>query len=457
MVDEVADRPAQRDHRLPDMDQLGGPVADDVDAQDRAGLAVEEQLEPPDGVADDPPSRDLAIVGDAHLVGHLGGGELLLGPAHERHLGDRVDAVREERRHRRARQAEGARGGHPPLLHGHRGEVREAHHVARRVDVRHRGAEAAIDRQPAARVGPQPGRLQVEALGVALASGCAEQGLRVELLPARQVRDHVPALAPLHALHHLAEPEGHARAAHVVHERVHDLAVEEVEQPLPRVHHRHRGAEGREHAGVLHPDHAAAHHDHAARHVAKLEQSVGVDDRTVVDRHPERPDRRGAGGDHEPLRPEQVTVPGRGDHDRVRVEEARLTLQHVDAVTRELGPIHVDLALDHVVAPEHEVGHRHLRLHPIRDAVEAALVDPRQIEHRLAQGLRGDRAGVHAHPADHRLPFHDRGAPAQLRSLDGRVVPGGAAADDDQLVVAHGGVMTSGKVDLGASVRSQDL
>src|ERR1700730_7224729 len=43
-VDEVVDRPAERQHCLTDVDQLACPLADDVDAEHLAGLAVKDLL-----------------------------------------------------------------------------------------------------------------------------------------------------------------------------------------------------------------------------------------------------------------------------------------------------------------------------------------------------------------------------------------------------------------------------
>ena len=43
-VDEVVDFTVERQHRLTDVDQLARPFADDVDAEQLAGLAVKYQL-----------------------------------------------------------------------------------------------------------------------------------------------------------------------------------------------------------------------------------------------------------------------------------------------------------------------------------------------------------------------------------------------------------------------------
>ena len=60
-LDEVVDRAAERQHRLADVDQLARPLADDVDAEQLAGLAVKDQLQEPGNIAEDLAARDLLV------------------------------------------------------------------------------------------------------------------------------------------------------------------------------------------------------------------------------------------------------------------------------------------------------------------------------------------------------------------------------------------------------------
>src|SRR6266849_1207961 len=62
-VDEVVDCPAERQHRLADVDQLARPLADDVDAEQLAGLAVKDQFQQPGNVAEDLAAGDLLVAG----------------------------------------------------------------------------------------------------------------------------------------------------------------------------------------------------------------------------------------------------------------------------------------------------------------------------------------------------------------------------------------------------------
>src|SRR5437868_2528925 len=75
---EVVHGPLQRHHRLPDMQQLRRAFTDDMHSENLFCFAMEDKLEPAGGVAADLAARDLAVVGDTDLVGHVFIGELLL-------------------------------------------------------------------------------------------------------------------------------------------------------------------------------------------------------------------------------------------------------------------------------------------------------------------------------------------------------------------------------------------
>src|SRR5262249_61806424 len=59
--EEVIDPPAETQHRLPDVDQLGRARADRVNAEQPPVLTMEEHLEEPAVVAEDLAARDLSI------------------------------------------------------------------------------------------------------------------------------------------------------------------------------------------------------------------------------------------------------------------------------------------------------------------------------------------------------------------------------------------------------------
>src|ERR1700733_507505 len=118
-IDEVVYCPAQRHDRLADVDQLCRSLADDVDAENGPVFAMEDQLQAPRGVAANLSARDLAIIRDADLVGHILLGQLLFRFADEGDFRNGVDAVRVKAGVRLLGLiAKGTGDGDASLLHG---------------------------------------------------------------------------------------------------------------------------------------------------------------------------------------------------------------------------------------------------------------------------------------------------------------------------------------------------
>ena len=123
----------------------------------------------------------------------------------------------------------------------------------------------------------RPALSRASPVGGALAPGGVEQRVRRDLLARRQVRDH-PAVVAFDGGHLLVEAEGDVALAQQVLERDRDLAVDEGEEPVASVDQRDPGAHRGEHRRVLHADDPCAHHGHRARHVVLQPQdAVGVD------------------------------------------------------------------------------------------------------------------------------------------------------------------------------------
>src|SRR6266478_2165127 len=148
-VDEVIDLAAERQYRLADVNQLARAFADDVDAEQLAGLAVEYQLQEPGDVAEDLPPGDLLVAGLADFVGSAGFGQLLLVLADHRDFGDRVDPVGEALGDAVRFDPEGMAYRQPALFHRGRGERREPDHVSDRIDGGDLGLIVLVDGQPA--------------------------------------------------------------------------------------------------------------------------------------------------------------------------------------------------------------------------------------------------------------------------------------------------------------------
>src|SRR3989442_7540204 len=129
-LEKIVEAAAEAEDGLADVHELGraGPQA--VDREEAPVLAVEEHLEESAAVAQDLAPRDFAISGDARLVWHPRGGQLVLRRAYHRDFTDRVDADREMARHRSRLDPECLARGEPPLLRGGGGQARIADHVS---------------------------------------------------------------------------------------------------------------------------------------------------------------------------------------------------------------------------------------------------------------------------------------------------------------------------------------
>ncbi len=136
-----------------------------------------------------------------------------------------------------------------------------------------------------ARIGFDARRRQVQIVHAALPAHRIKQRVAGDLLLAQQIRNHAAPGHLFHALHFLVQAHGHAVVAQVIRQRLDHLRIRELQQPRPLLHQNHAHAERREHAGVLHPDHAAADHDHRLRNIRHLQHLIAVDDRRVVQRH----------------------------------------------------------------------------------------------------------------------------------------------------------------------------
>src|SRR5262249_16111605 len=145
---------------------------------------------------------------------------------------------------------------------------------------------------------------------------------------------------------------------------------------------------------------------------------VAVADQLVVKGDVFRAIRRGAGGDEEDRAAEDLLAEGVADDELIRGAERRRALVAVDAVAHEVVIDALPLLLDDDVLAVHEGAHGELALHGDVDGLlVAALVEAGEVQGRLAQGLRGNRAGVHARAAEDGLALDERHALAEVRRL----------------------------------------
>ena len=119
------------------------------------------------------------------------------------------------------------------------------------------------------------------------------------------------------------------------------------------------------------------------------------------------------------------------------VDETGGSLHDRHVVPKELVPDDIGLQPDYVVGPSVELLDVDVFLDAVALPVHAALGESGEVENGLTEGLRGDRAAHHADPAE-LAPLHDHRSSPELRGLDDRLLPGGAASDGHEVeVVVH--------------------
>ena len=172
----------------------------------------------------------------------------------------------------------------------------------------------------------------------------------------------------------------------------------------------------------------------------QVEDAVGVEHAVVVELDAGRAGRLGAGGDHDVFTADRCALAAGGflDQHGVRVDEAAVALDEVDAVAHELRPDDVLLLADHVAGAREQVGGGDLLLDAVARAVQLALAHAGEVDDGLAQRLRRDGPGVHADPAEHAAAFDDRHRLAELCRRDRGLLAARTRADDDEVVLQHG-------------------
>ncbi len=211
-----------------------------------------------------------------------------------------------------------------------------------------------------------------------------------------------------------------------MNEFVDQFAIDERQDVLVRIDQRNLHIERAEDRRVFDTDYTGANNSEAARQTLYVQDIVGIQNPLAIERNIGRAMRMRADGDDVALRGElRALAFARPHFDRIRIEEARRAVHQIDAIARELVLENFDLVIQrHVQAPA-EIGGGDVALDAIAAPVKPALAPAGKIEHRLAQRLRGDRAGVHADAAHAPALVDDEHRLLELGRLNGRPRPPG--------------------------------
>src|SRR4051794_14180698 len=192
----------------------------------------------------------------------------------------------------------------------------------------------------------------------------------------------------------------------VVGECFHDLGICEFQKPRPFLDQGDANSEGREHAGVLDADDAAAYDNERSRNRRHFEDLIAVEYGAPVNGNFGRERRFGSGCDDDRFGVYLIHPTRSRNLNRRRRLETRDTGYHLDAVAGELSLRHVDFRLDHMLHAKGEISHTDLLFYPVTNAVDVLVVVTGQVKYGFAHGFTRDRAGVDANPTDHFPPFN---------------------------------------------------
>ena len=114
-------------------------------------------------------------------------------------------------------------------------------------------------------------------------------------------------------------------------QRIDDLTIAEVEQPLSAVDQRHASSQRGEHDGVFQANHTATHHDQRTRNVLQVEQLIRIEDSFAIEGDVGRTSRLGPAGDEKLHHAVRIL-----QHDVMRRNEPGIASINIDTVTVEL-------------------------------------------------------------------------------------------------------------------------
>jgi hypothetical protein len=188
-------------------------------------------------------------------------------------------------------------------------------------------------------------------------------------------------------------------------------------------------------------------------------RTMSSESRTEIPRYSilRRVRRHRPGRDHDCVRRELANAGvAQVDGDRVRVDEPRAAVEDVNPVPQELVADDLAFTLDHVACPHGDVVDRDALAQPVALSVNRALVEPRQVQDRLADRLRRDRPRVHARTAERDMALDERHVLPELGCLDRGLLPRRPRPHDHEVELAHVLSLTDGYAESFARTRVEN-
>ena len=164
---------------------------------------------------------------------------------------------------------------HASLLHRRGGEGGKSDDVPGRIDAGHARLIGLVDQHQPALPHLHAHSFEPEVLCVARSTGRPQQDVRGKLISIGALNPNV-IIARLDRVHRVAESDVDLFLTHRFEQQVTTFHIDKGQNLRARLDQRHLHANLGEHARVLAPDDAAAHHDHRSRHAVQFKYAVGV-------------------------------------------------------------------------------------------------------------------------------------------------------------------------------------
>ena len=282
-----------------------------------------------------------------------------------------------------------------------------------------------------------PGRLEVELLGVAAAPGGEEDLVGCQRVARQRARRASPPSTRATLARGAPRSKAHAHVREAGAQLLGGLAVEEGHEPLGPVDERDAHAEGREDRGVLAAHRSTADDDQAGgmRSMPRMVSeswTSGSSKGTSGGRNGPR-----AGGDEDDAAAQEPRCrrtrggPRRRRRGAGRAPPARARCRDARGWRARHSPASSDTDGRAGAQPVE----REVRCQVEADAVDLAAPVAGQVERRLAQRLGGQPAAVDGRAAGPLLALDERHALAEVGRLGGALLAGRSGADDDEVEI----------------------
>jgi len=291
--------------------------------------------------------------------------------------------------------------------------------------------------EPAVRLG-QPRGFDVQPFQVGNASERAKELFGAHRFARGKLGSNFAEAVPSHADDATVALEAAIARFEVPNEAARQLGIEKSERSRPLVDHDHLHAERGEDGRVLAGDDTGAEHGKRSGKIAHRQNRVAVENVLVIDGYPGRRARNGPSGDDHVF---GMCLSARAadgpDFDDERLGKARFATPDMDAVAAQLIGDVALVPADNGVEPQHQAADLEIVAHRDFEHRPAPPLKAAQRERGLPQRLARHGALVHAGTADLGFAFDDEHGGASLGALDGRLLPCGPAADDDEIEGIH--------------------